>query len=430
MARSRARAKKRAFHGSQYTKPVSSQRVPRPAEQAECSSSRKLALSRKRKRELENNDEFYMLLHSSVLQMILQQVGRCPSCNSQIVFESDFAKRNGFCLFLSFHCQSCNWTDRYFSSPPANKVKISPGRTVFDVNMRMAFAFREIGKGYRSLATLSVFMNMAPPITKNNYGKISDVMCEAYSKVAEASMRKAGVEVYSEVNKASSSGDIADCDVSVDGTWQRRGYSSLNGVVTVLSSNTGKCIDAYVLSKKCKGCEIWSKREDHPRYLDWKTTHKCQANHEKSSGAMESVGALALFQRSIEKHNLRYVGYIGDGDSSSFTEVKNAEPYGPSILIEKKECIGHVQKRLGTRCRELCRKLRGKKLSDGKVIVGKGRLSNRAINTMQNYYGMAIRQNTDNLYAMRKAVGAVLYHCSDIKKESIHHHFCPHGICS
>ena len=50
--------------------------------------------------------------------------------------------------------------------------------------------------------------------------------------------------------------------------------------------------------------------------------HKCQANHEKTSGAMESVGALVLFQRSIETHNCHYVGYIGDGDSSSFTEVK------------------------------------------------------------------------------------------------------------
>ena len=43
---------------------------------------------------------------------------------------------------------------------------------------------------------------------------------------------------------------------------------------------------------------------------------------------------------------------------------------------------------MGTQCRELCRKLRGKKLPDGKAIVGKGRLSNRAINTMQSYYGM------------------------------------------
>jgi len=71
MARSRAWAKKGVFYGNQFTKPVSSQSVARPAEQTECSSSRKLALSRKRKRELENNDEFYMFLHSSILQLIL-----------------------------------------------------------------------------------------------------------------------------------------------------------------------------------------------------------------------------------------------------------------------------------------------------------------------------------------------------------------------
>ena len=189
-------------------------------------------------------------------------------------------------------------------------------------------------------------------------------------------------------------------------------------------------MDFCVLSKKCKGCEIWSKREDHPKYLKWKGTHNCQANHTKSSGAMESIGAIALFQRSVGKHNLCDVGYIGDGDSSSFIEIKNTEPYGPNIVIEERECIGHVQKHLGTRCREFCRALRGKKLADGKGILSKGRLTNRAINTMQNYYSMAIRQNIDTLYAMRRAVGAVLYHCTDIKDESVRHQFCPHGASS
>ena len=41
--------------------------------------------------------------------------------------------------------------------------------------------------------------------------------------------------------------------------------------------------------------------------------------------------------------------------------------------------------------------------------MGEGRLTNRAINTMQNYCGMASRQNTDNLYAMGEAAVAVLY---------------------
>ena len=76
-----------------------------------------------------------------------------------------------------------------------------------------------------------MFMNMPPPITKNNYGKLNDIMCEAYSTVGEASMKKAGVKLYSEISKTSSARDMADCQVSVDETWQRRGYSSLNVVV-------------------------------------------------------------------------------------------------------------------------------------------------------------------------------------------------------
>lgn len=153
---------------------------------------------------------------------------------------------------------------------------------------------------------------MPPTMTKKNYGKLSDVMCLAYSTVAKASIRRASVEVHNEIKERFSSDDINDFQVSVDGTWQKRGFSSLNGVVTVVSSHTRKCIDFYVLSKKCKGCEIWSKRQDHPKYLEWKAMHKCQANHNKSPGAMQSIGAIALFQRSIDKHKLRYVGYIGD----------------------------------------------------------------------------------------------------------------------
>ena len=60
------------------------------------------------------------------------------------------------------------------------------------------------------------------------------------------------------------------------------------------------------------------------------------------------------------------------------------------------------------------KKLKGMKLSDGKPIVGKGRLTDKALNTLQNHYGMAIRQNKGNLYAMKKSIVAILHHCSDI----------------
>ena len=56
--------------------------------------------------------------------------------------------------------------------------------------------------------------------------------------------------------------------------------------------------------------------------------------------------------------DLCYKWYIGDGDSSSFSEVVTTRPYEETVTIEKRECIGHVQKRIGTRCRTLRNTLR------------------------------------------------------------------------
>ena len=50
----------------------------------------------------------------------------------------------------------------------------------------------------------------------------------------------------------------------------------------------------------------------------------------------------------------------------------------------------------------------------GKKNSRKGRLTDKIINKMQNYYGMAIRQNPGQLHEMKKSIGAVLWHCSDI----------------
>ena len=66
----------------------------------------------------------------------------------------------------------------------------------------------------------------------------------------------------------------------------------------------------------------------------------------------------------------------------------------------------------------------GKKLSDGKETGrGKGRLTDKVTNTIQNHYGMAIRQNTNNLYAMKKAVTAVLHHSTTKKGPKKRHQY-------
>lgn len=50
---------------------------------------------------------------------------------------------------------------------------------------------------------------------------------------------------------------------------------------------------------------------------------------------------------------------------------------GMSIPLKKKDCVGHVQKRLGTALRNLKVTHWGQKLADDKTIGGKGRLTDR-----------------------------------------------------
>ena len=76
--------------------------------------------------------------------------------------------------------------------------------------------------------------------------------------------------------------------------------------------------------------------------------------------SMEAEGALKMFQRSEEKRKLRYIPYVGDGDSKSYSKVQNAAPYGPAVYIDKEECIAHVTKRMGSNLRAVVTKYKGK----------------------------------------------------------------------
>ncbi len=63
--------------------------------------------------------------------------------------------------------------------------------------------------------------------------------------------------------------------------------------------------------------------------------------------------------------------------------------------------MGHVQKRLGTRLRKLKSAYTKRKLADGKSIGERGRFTDRMIDTMQNYYGLAIHKNKHDLSGMK-----------------------------
>ncbi|GFS59598.1 uncharacterized protein TNCV_2581131 [Trichonephila clavipes] len=78
-----------------------------------------------------------------------------------------------------------------------------------------------------------------------------------------------------------------------------------------------------------------------------------EENHNGSAGMMETVAMVRIFQRSLSHRSVRYTSYIGDGDSKTFSSITASNPYGEDITVSKIECVGHVQKRMGTRLRKL-----------------------------------------------------------------------------
>ncbi|GFV17344.1 uncharacterized protein TNCV_3904691 [Trichonephila clavipes] len=95
--------------------------------------------------------------------------------------------------------------------------------------------------------------------------------------------------------------------------------------------------------------------------LNVKREHVC-SNYKGSSGNMEAVGALEIFERSLIKRDLQYTEYYGDGDSKGILQnyygiairsnvgclekMQSAVIAAPSFtaaLAIKIPCMGNVQ---------------------------------------------------------------------------------------
>jgi len=116
------------------------------------------------------------------------------------------------------------------------------------------------------------------------------------------------------------------------------------------------------------------------------------ANHKGSSGKMEIDGIREMFLRSEDLYGVRYTNYIGDGDSKTYKAIVDSMPYP----ITKKECINHIQKRMGARLRK-CKK-------ENKGLGGKGKLMAKLIDDLSTFYGLAIRRHQNFVDEMYNAI--------------------------
>ena len=101
---------------------------------------------------------------------------------------------------------------------------------------------------------------------------------------------------------------------------------------------------------------------------------------------------------------------ISDGDGKTFKLLSNQLPMVRPNLVSKHECVGHVQKRMGTALREKAKEKFVNERGECVRMRWKGRITDKTIKLLTRYYGKAIRSSTGVCAAMQDAAWEVFYH--------------------
>ena len=158
------------------------------------------------------------------------------------------------------------------------------------------------------------------------------------------------------------------------------------------------------------------KKTDPIAFENFKVNHNsCSANYKASDPNKEVIGAKRIFSRSIDNRKLRYVEMYSDGDSKTYPAIKDTyvNSNDSHIKVQKKECVCHVQKRVGTRLRKLKKDVTGLK----------GKLTEKVIDRLQNFYGIAISSNPGNLKGIQDNAMAVMGHAASFEKNYWHNKY-------
>lgn len=326
----------------------------------------------------------FLLVFSAIAQHV-----KCKTCSSDITFQERSPRGLGFKIVIV--CPNCPEVEI-----PSSKYI----NNAYEINRRIVLAMRLLGIGLHGIIKFCAFMELPRPIFHSFYDRIVSMISIATTTVRDASMKKAAEE---EKRKSEENGQLDGITVSGDGSWRKRGFSSLSGVTSLIGWYTGKVIDVQVKCKYCKGCESWKSKEGTAEYEQWYANHinECQSNHEGSSAKMELDSAIEMFARSEALYGMKYVNYVGDGDSKTYKGIVDSHPYN-NCEVKKKECIDHVQKRMGTRLRNLKKKVKG--------LGGKEKLTAKLIDQLTIYYGLSIRRNPSSIENMKNDIWATVYH--------------------
>ncbi|KAG8255271.1 hypothetical protein J6590_108522 [Homalodisca vitripennis] len=147
---------------------------------------------------------------------MLNQIAVCVDCGESLTLNT--ATRLGLSVKLTIKCTGCgkelvNNNDKMMNYQQS------------ELNTRLVYGFRCIGKGEEAAKTCGVMDLSSPPAFKYYKKRIF----EAVKQVCVEGFKHAVEETVVKNNN-----ERDNLSILLDGTWQRRGHRSLNGVVTAV----------------------------------------------------------------------------------------------------------------------------------------------------------------------------------------------------
>jgi len=228
--------------------------------------------------ESSSEEEDFFIIHKSTIPELIKH-WKCPVCQTNLVITVD--KKQGFAKTLYAKCSACGEIAGEAPTSPRYQSKIGKKKNPFLVNRRMVEAFSALGLGQAAGEKFGMELGM---------NVLSGPSWAAHLKEMEEKNEELKQEVLEEARKAvrkhhgSPEGSLY-LVVSFDGSWQRRGHVSLNGVCFVIDFDSGLVLDYVVLSRYCHLCILKASvlEETSEEFKEWLQIHKesgeCQVNN-------------------------------------------------------------------------------------------------------------------------------------------------------
>jgi len=232
----------------------------------------------------------------------ISDIAVCRKCKHDLLFGQSGDRGLGFKISVKCKCGA---------------LLIDSGpfiRNGFDINKRIVLAMRLLGIARAGINIFCGIMDLGQGLSQKSYDSIVQHIYASSKKFFEICCKKA-IQEEIQLNETEER-PILNLTVSGDGSWKKRGFSSLFGVTTLIAYHTGKVIDLIIKNSYCQTCAYFKNNSKDLEYEMHK--ENCPINHQGSSGKMEVDAMLEMFQRSEELYGVKYSNFIGDGDAKTF----------------------------------------------------------------------------------------------------------------